>query len=79
MAQFVHLQMSDQIRHGILAPQGFKIHEVDGGRQRALAAVAAEPPLGPLVNFIGNWTGLDFNTIFRPSKQAVSAATMCWN
>jgi hypothetical protein len=74
VAQFVHLQMSDQIRHGILAPQGFKIHEVDGGRQRALAAVAAEPPLGPLVNFIGNWTGLGFNTIFRPSKQAVSGS-----
>jgi hypothetical protein len=59
--------MSDQ---GISAPRGFKIHAVDGP-SRAFAAVAAvEPPLGPLVNFVGNWTGLGFNTIFRPSQPA---------
>ena len=59
---------------GISAPQGFKIHEVTGGPQRALAAVAVEPPLGPLVNFVGSWTGLGFNTSFRPSQQAVSGS-----
>jgi hypothetical protein len=71
--------MSDQSNQGISAPRGFKIHEVDrlhepDAAKRRAFAVVADPPLGPLVNFAGNWTGLGFNTIFRPSQQAVSGS-----
>ena len=38
------------------------------------AAAAGVPPLGPLEKFIGSWTGLGFNTIFRPSQPAVSGS-----
>ncbi len=65
--------MSDRADGGISAPAGFKIHEVDRVPTQALA-LAAEPPLGPLVHFVGQWTGLGFNTIFRPSQQAVSGS-----
>lgn len=52
-------------------PSGFKIYEV---RPRlptgmAAAAPAAAPPLGALEAFVGTWTGIGFNTIFRPQKQ----------
>ena len=55
------------------APAGFKIREVDGKLEAALAglAEAAAPPppnLGPLVAFVGTWTGQGFNTIFRPNN-----------
>lgn len=66
--------MSDQVHHGISAPQGFKIHEVRPGPIQARALAAADPPLGPLASFVGSWTGLGFNTIFRPSQQAVSGS-----
>ena len=50
----------------------FNIHEVGSASGLAFAAAAIEPPLGPLANFVGNWRGLGFNTIFRPSQPAVS-------
>ena len=37
------------------------------------AAVTGVPPLGPLEQFVGSWTGLGFNTIFRPSQPATGS------
>jgi hypothetical protein len=52
-------------------PAVFKIHEVRAGAQGlARAEAAAEPPLGPLADFLGNWAGNGFNTIFRPTQPA---------
>ena len=75
VANFVHVSQKPPIPpSGISAPQGFKIHAVDRAPMLAHAVAAAEPPLGPLVNFVGHWTGLGFNTIFRPSQPAVSGS-----
>ncbi len=62
--------MSDQndpVDVGIKAPEGFKIHEVPGSKGPS-RAMAIDPPLGPLAQFAGEWAGLGFNTIFRPSQ-----------
>jgi Domain of unknown function (DUF1929)/Glyoxal oxidase N-terminus len=52
----------------------FKIHQVDNAHARALMAATVEAPLGPLADFVGKWRGLGFNSIFRPSQQAVSGS-----
>ena len=60
-----------------VAPQEFKIREVDFKRPsvaaraatvKAPAGVTLPAPLGPLTAFAGNWTGKGFNTIFRPNS-----------
>ena len=58
----------DSLVTGIVAPRGYKIHEVESGAAFRAAASVLEPPLGPLSNFVGNWKGLGFNTIFRPNR-----------
>ena len=66
--------MADRLEQAFSVPRGFQIHEV---RPRAapgqveFAAEAPTPPpdLGPLEAFVGTWTGIGFNTIFRPQKQ----------
>ena len=58
---------------GISAPPGFKIHEVRPTAARLAAAQEPEPPLGPLVHFVGRWAGNGFNTIFRPSQPATGS------
>jgi hypothetical protein len=57
------------------APTSFQIDEVTDPavvQARAFAAAiptpAPAPNLGPLVAFVGNWTGKGFNTIFRPDN-----------
>ena len=51
-------------------PAGFRIGEAPSGSTpgQPLQAAAA-PPLGPLAAFTGTWTGVGFNTIFRPQHQ----------
>ncbi len=62
-------------------PAGFKIHEVrprpaPGAPHPAVVAAAAAPPdLGPLAAFVGTWTGIGFNTIFRPQNQTFPLPT----
>ena len=61
-------------------PTGFKIHEVrprpaPGQLQPTVLAPAAPPPLGALEAFVGTWTGIGFNTIFRPQKQTFPLPT----
>ncbi|HEY4240456.1 MAG TPA: heme-binding protein [Kofleriaceae bacterium] len=60
-----------------LAPQGFRITEVDPkmrapgpGRVPLLppAPPILVPSLGPLAHFTGTWKGRGFNTIFRPNN-----------
>ena len=65
--------MSDQtdLTPAVSLPAGFKIREVDSryvNRPAALAATQAAPNLGPLADFVGDWHGHGFNTIFRPNN-----------
>ena len=48
-------------------PSGFNIREVDSRSANRLTAPAA-PNLGPLAEFVGDWRGHGFNTIFRPNN-----------
>ena len=60
-------------------PKNFQIHEVRPRARELLervarpgvapAAAPAPPPLGPLEAFVGDWSGIGFNTIFRPQNQ----------
>ena len=66
--------MSDPVS----GPPAFKIHEVRRGAppQALAAALTAEPPLGPLADFLfngGKWAGNGFNMIFRPSQPATGS------
>jgi hypothetical protein len=61
-------------------PTGFRIQEVrpraaPGAPPVVAAAAAVAPPLGPLEAFVGTWTGIGFNTIFRPQKQTFPLPT----
>jgi hypothetical protein len=66
---------SKNLSSALDAPKNFVIREVpEGGTEsQARALVAAPgltqaPLLGPLADFVGNWTGRGFNTIFRPNS-----------
>ena len=67
--------MADRLESAFSVPTGFKIHEVRPRAPEALqglavpAAAPPPPPLGPLAAFVGTWSGVGFNTIFRPQKQ----------
>lgn len=67
--------MTERLVSAFSIPSGFKIHEVRPRSPEVLeglvapAAVPAPPPLGPLEAFAGTWTGIGFNTIFRPQNQ----------
>ena len=63
----------DSVVTGIVAPRGFKIHEVESGAAFRTAASVLELPLGRLNNFVGNWKGLGFNTIFRPNQPSTGS------
>lgn len=43
--------------------------------QIAPEAAPAPPPLGPLAAFVGTWSGIGFNTIFRPQNQTFPLPT----
>ncbi len=65
--------MSERVQ-AFSMPSGFKIREVRPRPPSAQAQIAgvvapAAPLLGPLEAFAGTWTGIGFNTIFRPQKQ----------
>jgi hypothetical protein len=67
-------QMTDRLEPAFSIPTGFKIHEVrprvgEAPESFAPAAPEAPPPLGPLAAFVGTWTGIGFNTIFRPQNK----------
>jgi hypothetical protein len=61
--------MSDQIdlTSAAVLPSGFHIREVDS-RGSTAAATPTNPDLGPLADFVGDWHGHGFNTIFRPNN-----------
>ena len=67
--------MADRLESAFSIPIGFKIHEVRPRAPEVLqghvaaAAVSGPPSLGPLSDFVGTWSGIGFNTIFRPQKQ----------
>jgi hypothetical protein len=67
--------MEDRLESAFSIPIGFKIHEVRPRAPEGLqglvatAAVPAPPSLGPLADFVGTWSGIGFNTIFRPQNQ----------
>jgi hypothetical protein len=66
-----------KITAGISLPEDFEFGAVDDSptTARALAVLPTDPPLGPLVNFVGRWKGGGFNTIFRPDNTK-SASSM---
>ena len=69
-----------ELKQAFSMPADFRIHEVrprgaPGALQKAALAPAADPPLGPLAAFVGTWTGIGFNTIFRPQKQTFPLPT----
>jgi hypothetical protein len=51
----------------ISLPAGFRFGEVLGV-PKLTGASPVVPSLGPLVDFVGNWKGNGFNTIFRPDN-----------
>jgi hypothetical protein len=67
--------LADRLESAFSIPIGFKIHEVRPRAPEVLqghvaaAAVLGPPSLGPLSDFVGTWSGIGFNTIFRPQKQ----------
>ena len=67
--------MSERLEQAFSIPANFKINEVrpraPAGPEgfAAPAAAPTPPPLGPLAAFVGTWSGIGFNTIFRPQKQ----------
>lgn len=67
--------MADRLEPAFSIPTGFKIHEVRPRAPEVLqglvaaAAPSAPPSLGPLADFVGTWSGIGFNTIFRPQNQ----------
>jgi hypothetical protein len=66
--------MSDQtdLTPAVSLPTGFKIREIDSRyvvrTAAATAAASTAPNLGPLADFVGDWHGHGFNTIFRPNN-----------
>lgn len=53
----------------IALPSDFVFNEVRPMPITSGAGAASTPPsLGPLANFVGNWDGSGFNTIFRPDN-----------
>ena len=69
------ITLADRLELAFSIPIGFKIHEVRPRAPEVLqghvaaAAVPGPPSLGPLADFVGTWSGIGFNTIFRPQKQ----------
>jgi hypothetical protein len=69
------IRMADRLEPAFSIPKGFKIHQVRARTPEvlqgitALAAPTPPPTLGPLVAFEGTWSGIGFNTIFRPQKR----------
>lgn len=62
--------MSDQLEltPAVSLPAGFKIREVDSRLAVRATASPTSPSLGPLADFVGDWRGHGFNTIFRPNN-----------
>jgi hypothetical protein len=51
------------------APANFRFGQVSSvARLNPVVLSSAAPDLGALVDFVGNWTGNGFNTIFRPNS-----------
>jgi hypothetical protein len=62
--------MSDKKpRASISLPNDFLFGELRADHKQP-APVTPPPPLGPLADFVGDWIGNGFNTIFRPDSTA---------